>query len=193
MKKILVILLLSTWLSACHDSHTSAVITSANPTAVAIPALHLRGQWYRFGPQMDTSECKALAPCDCCVTDIVFVDERRFVAIFLCLQDDTYAHGSYRIDGDRVYLSYEGKKVDVLSDFVMPTDTLDHSHYRIHTVIRYKVDTMPHSIDTLSAFMCRSVIGFKSRTIDYGTPEGSAASSLEYLRRDSILQRMEFE
>lgn len=190
MKASLILVVTTLLLSACHPSQPVEV-SSASISPI-IPPLHMAGQSYTFGPQMDTTNCKVIAACDCCETQVLFPNDHEFVAIFLCLQDNTYAHGTYRIEGDKVYLSFEGKKVDDITDFVMHGDTLAKHGDTTLTTERYETADMPHSIDTLTAFMCRGVVGFKSPNIDYGTPDsaGVEETAYSYLRKDSILLRM---
>ncbi len=121
MKAPLVLVISILLLGSCHQTPQPA---AADISAVPIPPLHLSGRSYTFGPQMDTANCKAIAACDCCETNILFTDEHQFIAIFLCLFDNTYAHGRYRIEGDKVYLAFEGQKVNEITNITVHADTI---------------------------------------------------------------------
>jgi hypothetical protein len=190
MKRILVLLILTVSLNSCYQRQSTSHAHHASSDS--IPTINLMGKSYRFGPVLNDTTCKVEAPCDCCATDILFTDEHRFIAIFLCLQDDTYAHGSYRIDANRVYLSFEGKKVDYLTDMQVHYDSLSRKD-TLQSLSRYEVDTMPQSIDTLMAFLCHGVLGFKSNKMDYGLPEGAVALDIQQMQKDSILDKMEYK
>lgn len=194
MKNILLCCALLFLLAACRQpSQNSSATVSKTDSIAPIPPLHLSGQSYRFGPSIDSTNCKINAPCDCCVSDIAFADDNKFVAVFYCLFDDTYAHGTYRIDGDKVYLDYAPKKVDLLTDMMLNADTLVQHGDTTVTTKKYEVGAMPHHIDTLHAFMCRGTVAFHCRGLDYGAPEATAQFTISGIDRDSILLPMDYK
>ena len=181
-------------LSACRQpSQTVSASVSKTDSIAPVPALHVAGQSYRFGPSVDSTSCKVIAPCDCCVSDIAFADDKKFIAIFYCLHQDSYAHGTYRIDGDKVYLDFYPKLVDVITDMVVDADTLVVRGDTNVTTLRYEVQTIPHYIDTLHAFMCHGTVAFHSTGLDYGSPETTAQFTINGINRDSILLPMDYK
>jgi hypothetical protein len=194
MKRAIPFIALILMLGACRQPSPNGNAALSKTDSIApVPPLHVAGQSYRFGPSIDTSTCKVQAPCDCCVTDIAFPDDKHFVAIFYCLEDNTYAHGTYRIDGDKVYLDYYPKKVDELTDLMANADTLAQHGDTLVSKTKYEVGVMPHHIDTLHAFMCRGTVAFKCAGLDYGSPETTAQFTINGINRDSILLPMDYK
>ncbi|MBS1594198.1 MAG: hypothetical protein JST90_07720 [Bacteroidetes bacterium] len=150
------------------------------------------GPHLSFGPTLNDTACSIESPCDCCASDILFSDEHHFIAIFWCLQDNTYAHGTYSIEGGQVYLQFEGKKVDYLSDMQLYYDSLAQ-HDSLQSISRYVVDTMPHNIDTLRGFICHDKLLFKSRSMDYGGADREIHNKSSGFIQDTILRMMELQ
>jgi hypothetical protein len=73
--------------------------------------MNLAGQVFFFAPELDTTECVATGACDCCASHCLFLDESNFILISYCDSDEEYFSGTYKIDGNKVFLHYSDKKV----------------------------------------------------------------------------------
>lgn len=193
MKYIFAICLIISLISCRQPAvKSSTVATPISADTISISSSSLMGRIYHFGPTLNDTICSIESPCDCCASDILFSDEHHFIAIFWCLQDDTYAHGTYSIEGGQVYLQFEGKKVDYLSDMQVYYDSLAQ-HDSLQSINRYVVDTMPHNIDTLRGFICHDKLLFKSRSMDYGAADREIHNKPSGFIQDTILRMMELQ
>ncbi|MCA4897506.1 MAG: hypothetical protein ACK514_09550 [Bacteroidota bacterium] len=59
----------------------------------------------------DENECKTVAQCDCCASDLFFLNSRQFVMVSRCLYNDTYFSGTYSITERNLALTFSQKSV----------------------------------------------------------------------------------
>ena len=196
MKILFPLIITLLFIGSCHSGNApSGNQATLHQVDDSIPPLKLSGSLYRFGPQMDTILCKYEAPCDCCMTDLLFTDEKRFIAIFYCLTENTYAQGSYRVVNNKVYISFNGYKVEEISDMTAYNDSAAVSNNTAKASIQYKVDTMQHSVDTLTAMLCHhsSAVYFHSQELDFGTYETKVNVIIDGLTKSGILDSIKYK
>jgi len=72
----------------------------------------LSGSSYFFAPLFDAEKCEGIAECDCCSSNILFLDDKHFIAMYPCESDESIFRGTYRVSKDKVILSYDTLQVD---------------------------------------------------------------------------------
>lgn len=126
------------------------------------PVLHLEGtdlsgEVFFIGPEIDSVKADIVADCDCCASDLAFINDSSFIFIARCLEGDTYVKGNYLTFGELLFLKTAGKTVVSehtlsVSDIEIPTsyethkDKIAYINYRISELkgkqfITYSTDT----------------------------------------------------
>ncbi|MCS6975035.1 MAG: hypothetical protein NZM13_11170, partial [Cyclobacteriaceae bacterium] len=67
-----------------------------------LPAIELESKVFTYAPEMDITTCEALAQCDCCAGNLLFVNSTHFVKIDYCEGDRVYRTGTYSIENQTV-------------------------------------------------------------------------------------------
>ncbi|MDI9858065.1 hypothetical protein [Flectobacillus roseus] len=128
---------------------------------------NLAGKVYFFAPDLDTTTCEAFGACDCCTSNILFLNNKDFVTISYCVTDQQIAKGTYHIDNDKVYLQYDSLKVDIEYNMETETDTTGkvEPEYFIRTQKREANKVV------LTALTCKGQVNFKAgdKEISYGS------------------------
>lgn len=76
----------------------------------------LSGQVFILSEQYDENKCEVVALCDCCATDLFFINKREFVMVSRCLFDNTFSKGKYRIKNNVLTLKYNKIHVSEKTD-----------------------------------------------------------------------------
>lgn len=96
-------------ISACSQQPKQA----ANIDTLAL-GQGLRGQVFLYGPELDTTNGKVIAACDCCAGHYVFVNDSEVVQLDYCDASVCYRKGKYQIVGANVELQMEADLVEHL-------------------------------------------------------------------------------
>jgi hypothetical protein len=83
----------------------------------------LAGQVYLFAPELDTTTCTVSGACDCCLSNVLFLNDTEFIVVNYCGADDYVSQGTYRADGSTVYLHYDSLSVDKVYNWEAETST----------------------------------------------------------------------
>jgi hypothetical protein len=81
------------------------------PEFLAQPNKDLSGTCFFLGPGLDSSNMEILAPCDCCGSNLAFVDDSLFIYESLCLEEDIYSKGNYLRVGNLLILEAQSPSV----------------------------------------------------------------------------------
>jgi len=153
--------------------------------------LELAGQAYLFAPDLDTTNCTVSGECDCCSSNILFVDDSNFIAIFYCVADEQIQKGTYNIKDDKVYLQYDSIEVNKNYNWDFETDTTGKVSTQ-YFIKKQKIN--PHQT-TLTAYTCENQIYFKVNDIEtaFGIldKKESAATLIKKLRNDGVYEKLE--
>ena len=76
----------------------------------------LSGQVFILSEQYDENKCEVVALCDCCATDLFFINKKEFVMVSRCLFDNTFSKGKYRIKNNILTLKYNKIHVSEKTD-----------------------------------------------------------------------------
>lgn len=101
---------------------------------IAIPVVHfeqtdLSGKVFFIGPEIDSVNARIVADCDCCASDLAFVDSTSFIYIERCLGGDVYVKGHYLTLGSLLFLRTD--KDYVSSEDSMVPDTISYTTYEL--------------------------------------------------------------
>ena len=98
------------------------------------------GKLYVVGPSI--FENKVELGCDCCSSNIYFVDKIRFIEIAYCLDGDTYLKGIYKVNENTIEFVYDKKslsKENTWEQEVDSTSTAPEFNYVENTDIKRMV------------------------------------------------------
>lgn len=98
------------------------------------------GKLYVVGPSI--FENKVELGCDCCSSNIYFVDKMRFIEIAYCLDGDTYLKGIYKVKENRIEFVYHNKslsKENTWEQEIDSTSTAQEFNYVENTDIKRMV------------------------------------------------------
>lgn len=80
--------------------------------------IDLSGAVFFIGPEIDPKQQEIIAECDCCASDLAFLDDSSFIYVERCLGGDTYVKGSYLAFNDHVFLHIDGNTVSSEEDMM---------------------------------------------------------------------------
>lgn len=76
----------------------------------------LSGKLFFVGPMIDSSKAEIQAPCDCCASNLAFINDSVFLYQFLCLEGDDYQKGIYEKAGNLVIFRFKGSRIKSTRD-----------------------------------------------------------------------------
>lgn len=98
------------------------------------------GKLYVVGPSI--FENKVELGCDCCSSNIYFVNKNRFIEVSYCLDGDTYLMGVYQVNENRIEFVYDNKslsKENTWEQEIDSTSTSSEFNYVENSGIKRKV------------------------------------------------------
>jgi hypothetical protein len=173
------------------EANTATENTQNKPTIIT-QKLDLSNQSMSIGPYFNTTKCEIEIECDCCASDLLFIDDKRFVNIAYCVESDSYLTGIYEANDTTITLHFDGKEIiqeynndenkDSLKlakpDFVLKDST-------------YKPTTL-----TTSKYECGKISYYKigKENPEYGvfSKEGSVKNAVEAMKKEQIWQRFKW-
>ncbi len=84
----------------------------------------LSGQVFILAEKYEDTTCEIIAPCDCCASDLFFLNSKEFALINRCLFSDTYYKGTYLISKGKLILNF--KQMSVLEVVNEETSKVTH-------------------------------------------------------------------
>lgn len=76
----------------------------------------LSGKLFFVGPLIDSGKVEILAPCDCCASNLAFLNDSVFMYQFMCLEGDDYQKGIYEKVGNLVVFRFNGSRIKSTRD-----------------------------------------------------------------------------
>lgn len=71
----------------------------------------LSGKLFFVGPLIDSGKVEIQAPCDCCASNLAFLNDSVFLYQFMCLEGDDYQKGIYEKVGNLVVFRFNDSRV----------------------------------------------------------------------------------
>lgn len=187
---VLFLLLFLTFYSCKQDNEK--VVTPAIKKEDSKPVIgSLIGKAYFFGPAFDKKSCTVIAECDCCSSNILFLNERDFIAISYCEAEQEFLKGHYQIIGESVVLNYNSLSVDKEYNYEKETDTVneDLPDYFITT------KKSPATKEVLKGFNCKGQLYFQTgdTAIDYGAvdKEKTIQDYIALMKEEGIWEKLQ--
>ncbi|MCE2994404.1 MAG: hypothetical protein ACK5RG_17845 [Cyclobacteriaceae bacterium] len=116
------------------------VLFVALTTSHLIHGQTLSGQVFILSEQYDENKCEVVALCDCCATDLFFINKKEFVMVSRCLFDNTFSKGKYRIKNNLLTLKYNKIHISEKTDeqtgkvtHVVEKSNIEKSDFEINT------------------------------------------------------------
>jgi hypothetical protein len=69
------------------------------------------GQAYVLTRDLDEATCRTASACDCCFSELIFIDASRFGLIRRCIHNDTYYGGTYAVTQSELKLIFKSFSV----------------------------------------------------------------------------------
>lgn len=108
-------------LCACNSKQEEKPVISTETAKES--EITLAGSNYFFAPQFDAEKCEGIAECDCCSSNVLFLDNTRFITICPCESDESVYKGTYKVLNDKVVLNYDTLEVQSVYDWEADIDT----------------------------------------------------------------------
>ncbi|MDQ3276724.1 MAG: hypothetical protein M3Q06_00245 [Bacteroidota bacterium] len=147
---------------------------------------------YFFGPAVDSTSTDVLAECDCCASEILFEKDSSFIAAFYCLEENTYAKGTFSVIADKLILTYAPEDVIKRND----TDA-EYGSATYKKTSNFQVTTrqIPKSTLSISFLNAKTVLSTDGEEKDFGmeSKEQTRLSFLAALRKDSVLHYLNID
>lgn len=80
------------------------IIPKLNGNFIKAYRTDLSGAVFFIGPGINQEKTEIIAECDCCASDLAFLNDSLFIYVERCLGGDTYIKGSYIAFGEHVFL-----------------------------------------------------------------------------------------
>lgn len=93
------------------------------------------GERYFVGPTFDSSKVVIVADCDCCASDLGFINDSTFVLVSYCIDGDSYFSGTYCVFNDCLLMRFGNKSVSSTREISSVIgDSVDHAelYYETH-------------------------------------------------------------
>lgn len=139
MNRFLTFLLCAFLLACSKPSDKKTEVSFPSPQ---FERTDLSGEVFFIGPDIDSVHAEIVADCDCCASDLAFINDSSFIFIARCLEGDIYVKGNYLVFGEHLILKTAGETVTSehtlsISDIEIPTtyeaqkDKIAYISYRI--------------------------------------------------------------
>ncbi|MNJ84864.1 hypothetical protein D3C87_23260 [compost metagenome] len=147
-------------ISCSGSSSKQKVMVPISP--IQFETVDLSGEVFFIGPEIDSLHAEVVAECDCCASDLAFINDSSFIFIVRCLEGDTYVKGNYLTFGDQLILRTNG-------EVVVSENTLSYSDIEIPTSYKASKDKVTYISYTLSTWKGKQFITYsKDDYIEYG-------------------------
>lgn len=98
----------------CFDSCKNSSDNNSKTDSVSSDSYRhaLTGKLYLFAPEFDSTNLVATGACDCCSSNIAFLDDSIFLNIDYCEDGCTYVKGKYHFDNRRLLLNFDSVTIE---------------------------------------------------------------------------------
>ncbi|WP_343633220.1 hypothetical protein [Fluviicola sp.] len=139
------------------------------------------GKYFFLGPEIDSANMQILAPCDCCASNMVFVNDSLFVFESLCLEEDVYSKGKYCRLGNLLLLEVQ---TPFVSEIRVPGTDLEETW----EVRDHETNYVAMNISELNSQLILS-IKYEGGT-DYGMEQGSSKQYISELKKQGVWNKL---
>lgn len=179
--------------SGCSLFEANTAIENTQNNLVTITQkLDLSNQSMEIGPSINSSNCEITRECDCCASDLLFIDNKRFVYIAYCLESDSYLKGIYEANDTAITLHFDGK--EIIKEHLLGDDEDSLELTKPNFTLK---DTI-NEATTLTAlkYQCGKISYYKigKENSEYGvfTKEGSVNDAIKNMKKEQIWQRFKW-
>lgn len=143
---------------------------------------NLNGSVFFIGPELDSVNVEIVADCDCCASNLAFMNDTSFVYVERCLGGDVYVKGNYLVFGSLLMLHTGNDIVSSEDNYVSEIESVP-----IYEVIRQEE---AYHVYTISNWKGKQVITYsKDDYSEYGiSTRISINRFLEEFRKEKILR-----
>jgi|GEM_PF-2267317 len=124
-------------LFSCNQGKTLA-IPEINADFIEDAKIDLSGAVFFLGPEIDHEQREIIADCDCCASDLAFLNDSSFIYVERCMGGDGYVKGFYFAFNGRVFLHIDGNTVsseeDMLSEKISYTTNKQKDSYLTYEI-----------------------------------------------------------
>lgn len=154
------------------------------PELLAERNTEFSGKFFFMGPELDSVHAEVVADCDCCASDLAFIDDSTFLYVELCLGGDVYIKGKYQVFGNLLILQTDE---EVLSSEYEYADTSGVDFPTRYEVVRQKSNYLGYTISDLKG---KQLITYRNEDYEeYGMPiAGSVKNLLDEIRKEKVLR-----
>lgn len=157
----LLVFILGAFTISCSGSSSKQKETISIPP-IQFETTDLSGEVFFIGPEVDSINARIVADCDCCASDLAFINDSSFIFILRCLGGDTYIKGDYLTFGDQLILRTDGEVVSSEVEFSL-------SDIEIPMKYETSKDQMIYISYTLSKWKGKQFITYsKDDNVEYG-------------------------
>lgn len=180
-------------LASCKDKKSEEK-PSIPTKKIMKPIIVLKGANYFFAPEFDTEKCEGIADCDCCSSNILFLDDLHFVVVYPCESDESVSRGTYRILNGKVILSHDTLQVN--QEYVwneeIDADTTGTLKPEYNIIIKSK----PATTEVLNIKHCGDKLYFTTvvdKEIFYGTIDSrhSLEQQIKILKEEGLWDKIQ--
>lgn len=183
-RKTLYLFILIVALFSC-DSESSSRYHDFTPAFLSKDTIALNNKLFFIGPQIDTMKMDIRADCDCCASNLAFVNDSIFVFESFCLEGDDYFKGSYFKFRNLIFLKFHPISVSAIH---YPGEDQETTWEKVSDSVSYSLlefSTLKSEwVISASSYGTDSDYGMCNRTI-------SAGKFLDRLKSDGVWEKLE--
>ncbi|MNY24253.1 hypothetical protein D3C86_1579570 [compost metagenome] len=142
------------------------------------------GKLFFIGPDLDSVNASVVAECDCCASDLAFINDSVFLYVELCLGGDVYIKGKYRTFGNLLILQTDE---EILSSEYEYAETSGVDFPTRYEIIKQKTTYHAYVISDLKG---KQLITYRKNDLEeYGmVTSGSITHLLDEIRQEKPLR-----
>lgn len=192
MNKYLLLILCCCNLGCSVFEANTATENIQNKPAIMTQKLDLSNQFMEIGPSLNSSNCEITRECDCCASDLLFIDDKRFVYIAYCLESDSYLKGIYEANDTTIMLHFDGKEIIKEHNLDENQDSLELAKpdFTLKDTINESTTLM------VSKYPCGKIFYYKigKENSEYGVfgKEVSVKDATETMKKEQIWKRFKW-
>lgn len=178
-------------LYSCNiNSNDNKNLTQNSDSTQTKPIGKVVGQIYFFAPELDSATVKATGGCDCCSSNLLFLNDSVFVAVDYCIGNDTYYKGTYKVHNNSISFRCDSLRVDREENWETETDTTGKDLPPFFIKVRKDKNVE----FTWTSFYFKNKLCFKTSFGDYSTPDNDEKKGfIATTKADSIWTKLELE
>lgn len=185
------LLTIAVGLCSCNtNSIDNKNVTLNSDSTQTKPIGRVNGQIYFFAPELDSATGKATGGCDCCSSNLLFLNDSVFVAVDYCIGNDTYYKGTYKVGSNSITFRCDSLRVDREENWETDTDEIGKDLPPFFIKVRKDKNVE----FTWTSFYFKDKLCFKTSFGDYSTPDSEDKQRfITATKADSIWTKLELE